>query len=113
MPATLRARPWAPFPDGPARGRGAGARRPPANGAGSGAGRAGRPYARVRPPRRRRGGAAGFRVGQAPTRKRTKPVREPPAALVSPVSTASTTSMRHLVHMLTGDTACPALDGAA
>ena len=57
--------------------------------------------------------AAGFRVGQAPTRKRTKPVREPPAALVSTVSTASITSMRRLAHTLTDDTACPALDDAA
>lgn len=89
MPATLRARPWAPFPDGPA------------------------PFPGGRRRVGHRSGGAPVRTGPAPTRKRTNPVSSPPTALVPTVSTVSTTSMRHLVHTLNDDTACPALDGAA
>ena len=105
MPATLRARPWAPFPDGPAPFPGG--RRRVGHRSGGAPVRTG-PAA---PPQTRWGGRT--RVGQAPTRKRTNPVSSPPTALVPTVSTVSTTSMRLLVHTLNDDTACPALDGAA
>ena len=104
MPATLRARPWAPFPDGPAPFPGG--RRRVGHRSGGAPVRTG-PAA---PPQTRWGG----RVPGGPgADAEGDEAGELAAGCRGIRGIHGIHGFHHLVHTLTDDTACPALDGAA